>query len=72
MQNMITMKKYTQDEREKAIKEIEATPIKPEEWEGPHETKITSFRYVDDVSDRKKKGLFSGLVGRIKSMLHPA
>lgn len=72
MQNMITMKKYTQDEREKAIKEIEAASIKPEEWEGPHETKITSFRYVDDVSDRKKKGLFSGLVGKIKSILHPA
>lgn len=30
---MITMKKYTQDEREKAIKEIEEASIKPEEWE---------------------------------------
>ncbi len=69
---MITMKKYTQDEREKAIKEIEEASIKPEEWEGPHETKITSFRYVDDVSDRKKKGLFSGIVGKIKSILHLA
>ena len=69
---MITMKKYTQDEREKAIKEIEDTPIKPEEWGGPHETKVTSFRYVDDVTDRKKKGLFSGLFGKIKSILHPA
>ncbi len=38
------MKKYTQGEREKAIKEIEESPIKPEEWEGPHETKVTSFR----------------------------
>ncbi len=69
---MITMKKYTQDEREKAIKEIEDASIKPEEWEGPHETKITSFRYMDDVSDRKKKGLFSGLFSKIKSILHPA
>ncbi len=66
------MKKYTQDEREKAIKEIEEASIKSEEWEGPHETKITSFRYVDDVSDRKKKGLFSGIVCKIKSILHPA
>lgn len=56
---MITMKKYTQDEREKAIKEIEEASIKPEEWVGPHETKVTSFRYVDDVSDRKKKGLLA-------------
>lgn len=69
---MIAMKKYTQDEREKAIKEIEEASIKPEEWDGPHETKVTSFRYVDDVSDRKKKGLFSGIVGKIKSILHPA
>ncbi len=69
---MITMKKYTQDEREKAIKEIEEASIKPEEWEGPHETKVTSFRYADDVLDRKKKGLFSGIVGKIKSILHPA
>lgn len=69
---MITMKKYTQDEREKAIKEIEGTSVKPEEWEGPHETKVTSFRYVDDVTDRKNKGLFSGIVGKIKSILHPA
>lgn len=66
------MKNYTQNERETAIKEIESSEIKPEEWEGPHETKVTSFRYVDDVSDRKKKGLFSGIVGKIKSILHPA
>ncbi len=65
------MKKYTQDEREMAIIEIEEAPIKPEGWEGPHETKVTSFKYVDDVSDRKK-GLFSGLFGKIKSILHPA
>ena len=43
------MKKYTQDEREKAIIEIEEALIKPEEWEGAHETKVTSFRFVDDV-----------------------
>lgn len=52
------MKKYTPEEREKAIKEIEDASIKTEEWEGPHETKIISFRYVDDVPDRKKKWLF--------------
>ncbi len=66
------MNEYTHEERETAIKEMETTPIKPEEWEGSHETKITSFRYVDDVPDRKKKGLLSGLVGKIKSILHPA
>jgi hypothetical protein len=48
------MRKYTQEEREKAIKEIEGASIKPEEWEGPHETKITSFKYVDDVPNREK------------------
>ncbi len=69
---MVVMKKYTSEEREKAIKDIETTPIKSEEWDGPHETKITSFRYIDDVPDRKKKGLLSGLVGKIKSILHPA
>lgn len=69
---MIVMKKHTPEEREKAIKDIETTQIKSEEWDGPHETKITSFRYVDDVPDRKKKGLLSGLVGKIKSILHPA
>ncbi len=66
------MKKYTQDEREKAIKEIEGASIQPEEWEGQHETKVTSFRYVDDISERNKKGLFSGLFCKIKSILHPA
>ncbi len=69
---MITMKKYTQEERETAIKEIESAPIKSDEWEGPHETKITSFRHVDDMPDRKKKGLLSGIAGKIKSILHPA
>ena len=69
---MITMKKYTQEERETAIKEMEAASIKPEEWDGPHETKTTSFGYVDDMPDRKKKGLLSGLAGKIKSILHPA
>ncbi len=69
---MIVMKKYTSEEREKAIKEIETAPIKSEEWDGLHETKIASFRYVDAVPDRKKKGLLSGLVGKIKSILHPA
>ena len=49
------MKKFTPEEREKAIKEIEAASIKPEEWEGPHETKVTSFRYMNDISERKKK-----------------
>lgn len=48
---MIIMKKYTQEEREKAIKEIESASIKPEEGEGPHETRI----YVDDIPHRKKK-----------------
>jgi hypothetical protein len=40
------MKKYTQEDREAAIKEIEETPIEAKEW-GNHETKITSFKYVD-------------------------
>ena len=66
------MKKYTQEERETAIKEIEAASIKLEEWDGPHETKITSFRHVDDMPDRKKKGLLSGIADKIKSILHPA
>ncbi len=44
------MKKYTQEERETAIKEIEAASIKLEEWDGSHETKTTSFRHVDVVS----------------------
>lgn len=69
---MIIMKTYTPEEREAAIKEIETTPPKPEEWEGPHETKITSFRFVDDMPDRKKRGILSGLVERIKAVLHPA
>jgi hypothetical protein len=30
------MKKYTKEEREKAIKDIEASPIKLDEWEGAH------------------------------------
>ncbi len=66
------MKKYTQNERESAIKEIEETPIEAKEWEGPHETKITSFKYVDDISCGKKKGLLSGLLDKVKSVLHPA
>jgi hypothetical protein len=56
------MKKYTKDEREKAIKNIEASPIKPDEWEGPHETKVVSYKYADDVPARKKKGLMSGKI----------
>ncbi len=69
---MITMKKYTPEEREAAIKEIETTQLKPEEWEGPHETKVTSFKFIDDVPDRKKDGILSGLINRIKAILHPA
>ena len=41
------MKKYTKEEREKAIKDIEASPIKPDEWEGPHETKVVSYKYSE-------------------------
>ncbi|MCX9010516.1 MAG: hypothetical protein OIN66_05270 [Candidatus Methanoperedens sp.] len=51
------MKKYTPEEREAAIKELEAAELKPEEWEGPHETKVKCFRFVDD---------------RIKAALHTA
>jgi hypothetical protein len=56
------MKKYTKEEKEKAIKYIEGSLIKPDEWEGPHETKIVSYKYVDDVPARKKKGLMSGKI----------
>ena len=66
------MKKYTQEEREAAIKEIEKGPIVAKEWDGPNETKITSFKYVDDTPRGKKKGLLSGLLGKIKAVLHPA
>ncbi len=69
---MIIMKKYSPEEREAAIKEIEAAELKPEEWEGPHETKVKSFRFVDDAPDNKKKGILSGLVDRIKAVLHTA
>ncbi len=69
---MNIMKKYTHEEREMAIKEIEAASIKSDDWTGPHETKITSFRYIDDVPHSKKKGLLSELFGKIKSILHPA
>ncbi len=62
------MKKYTKDERESAIREIEEAPINPSEWEGPHETKVTSFKYVDDIPDRKKKGLLFTLFDRVKSI----
>jgi len=72
MQNMNIMKKYTHDEREMAIKEIEAMPIKSDEWAGPHETKITSFKYIDDMPHSKKKGFLSELFGKIKSIFHPA
>jgi hypothetical protein len=66
------MKKYTPDEREAAIKELEAAELKLEEWEGPHETKVKYFRFVDDAPDKKKKGMLSGLVERIKVALHTA
>ena len=56
------MKKYTKEEREKAIKDIEASPTKPDEWEGPDETKVVSYKDVDDVPARKKKGLMSGKI----------
>lgn len=57
MLGVIIMKKYTPEEREAAIKELEAAELKPEEWEGPHETKVKCFRFVDD---------------RIKAALHTA
>jgi hypothetical protein len=56
------MKKYTKEERDKAIKDIESSPIKPDEWEGPHETKVVSYKYTDDVPARKKKGSMSGKI----------
>ena len=45
------MKKYTKEEREKAIKHIEAMSIKTDEWEGPNETKVVSYKYPDDPMD---------------------
>ena len=72
MQKVIMMKKYTQEEREAAIRELEETPIEPGEWEGPHETKVTSFKYSDDIPGRKKKGLLSRLLDKVKAVLHPA
>ncbi len=53
MQKVIIMKKYTQEEREAAIRELEETPIKPDEWEGPHKTKVTSFNL--SLKDMKKQ-----------------
>jgi hypothetical protein len=72
MQKITIMKKYTQEERETTIKEIEASPIKVEEWEGPHETKVTSFKYADDVPGEKKKGILFRFFDKIKAILHPA
>ena len=66
------MKKYTQEERDLIIKEIESSPAKPEEWEGPHETKVVSFKYIDDTPRKKKPGLLSELFNKIKAVLHPA
>ncbi|MDD5617391.1 MAG: hypothetical protein PHH85_14470 [Candidatus Methanoperedens sp.] len=37
-----------------------------------HETKVTSFKYSDDIPGRKKKGLLSGLLDKVKAVLHPA
>ena len=54
------MKKYPEEEREAEIKEIEGVFPIAKEWEGPNEIKVTSFKYVDDTSRRKKKGLLSG------------
>jgi hypothetical protein len=56
------MKKYINEEREKAIKDLEASTIKPDEWEGPHKTKVVSYKYADDVPARKKKGLIPGKI----------
>jgi hypothetical protein len=53
------MKKYTKEEREKAINDIEASLIKPDDWKRSHETKVVSYKYVDDVPARKKKGFMS-------------
>jgi len=72
MQKVIIMKRYTQEERDAIIKEIEAMPVKPEEWEGPHETKIVSFKYVDDSPQMKKMGFLSTLLDKIKAVIHPA
>ncbi len=66
------MKKYTQEERDTAIKEIEGAPLAAREWEGPYETKVKSFKYVDDTPRGKKKGLVSGLLEKVKAILHPA
>lgn len=71
MQKVIIMKKYTQEDREAAIKDIDEAPIEAKEWE-VHETKVTSYRYVDDIPAGKKKGLLSGLLERVKAVLHPA
>ncbi len=71
MQKVITMKKHTKNERESAIRDIEESPINPAEWEGPHETKVTAFRYVDNLVERKKKRLLSGFFDRIKAIIHP-
>ncbi len=56
------MKKYTQEEREAAIRELEEIPIEPGEWEGPHETNVTSFKYSDDVPGRKKRDYYPGFL----------
>jgi len=66
------MKKYTQEERDLAIREIEAMPVIPEEWEGPHDTKITSLRYVEDTPGKRRTGLLSELFDKIRAILHPA
>jgi hypothetical protein len=72
MQKVIIMKKYTQEERDAIIEEIETLPIKPEEWDGPHETRVVSFKYVDDIPHKRKKGLLSAIFDKIKAVLHPA
>ncbi len=71
MQKVIIMKRYTQEERDAIIEEIEAQPIDPDEWEGPHDTKIVSFKYVDDTPHKGKKGL-TAFFDRIKAIIHPA
>ncbi len=66
------MKRYTQEERDTIIDEIEASPIKPEEWEGPHDTRVVSFKYIEDTPHKRKKGLLAAIFDKIKAVLHPA
>ncbi len=62
---------YAQEEGDAIIKEIEALPIKLEEWKGSHETKIVSFKYIDDTPHKRKAGFLSEFFNKIKVVLHP-